>query len=284
MKSFCIKTNNKQIINYLLNEFSDINLNNIYISNNSFKTYENVIIHYTGDKLGLFIDKISFILADCIINFYEKNIIQNILSYNYFYFNELERIQILDYCTEILNNLNDSYNEKIELLYNSISKYIYNNKYFILSGFVKFRLQEYNSFIDSIVDLSVNKFLIEREYAEFINLLKLYVNSKENNNQIVHLIYINKESILIDNDKNIISTNDNIFKAKYLSDISFSSNDYALNTLLNILPKKIHIHLIDNYCDEFINTIKLVFENRVHICNDCDICKVYKISNNLYSK
>ena len=126
--------------------------------------------------------------------------------------------------------------------------------------------------------------MIEREYAEFVNLLKLYVNSKEHNNQIVHLIYINKESILIDNNQNIIPTDDNLFKATYLSDISFSSNDYTLNTLLNILPQKINIHLVDNYCDEFINTIKSVFENRVYICNDCDICKIYKLSNNIYLK
>ena len=43
-----------------------------------------------------------------------------------------------------------------------------------------------------------------------------------------------------------------MFNAKYLSDISFSSNDIALNSLLNLLPKKIYIHLVDNKIDEFI--------------------------------
>lgn len=284
MKSFCIKTNNKQIINYLVDEFSNINLNNIYISSNSFKTYDNVIIHYTSDKTNLFITKISLILTNCIIKFYEKSIIKNILSYNYFYFNELEKNQIFLYSLDALKSPTDSSNTRLDELYNSVFQYICNNKYFILSGFVNFRLQNYHSFLDSIVDLSVNKFLIEREYAEFINLLKLYVNSKESNNQVIHLIYINQESILLDNEQNIISTNDNLFKATYLSDISFSSNDYTLNTLLNILPTKINIHLVDNYSDEFINTIKSVFENRVFICNDCDICKIYKLSNNLYFK
>lgn len=47
MKSFCIKTNNEQIINYLINEFSNIQMNNTFISRNSFKIYDNVIIHYT---------------------------------------------------------------------------------------------------------------------------------------------------------------------------------------------------------------------------------------------
>lgn len=235
-----------------------------------------------GDKTNLFISKISLILTNCIIKFYEKNIIQNIISYNYFYFNELEKSQIMQYSLDVLESTTDSFSNRKEDLYNSIFQYIYKNKCFVLKGFVNFRLQSYHSFLDSVVDLSVNKFLIEREYVEFINLLKLYVNSKENNNQIVHLIYINKESILIDSNQNIIPTDDNTFKATYLSDISFSSNDYTLNTLLNILPKEINIHLVDNYCDEFINTIKSVFENRVYICNDCDICKIYKLANNIY--
>lgn len=47
MKSFCIKANNKQIINYLINDFSNIKMNHIFISQNSFKIYDNVIIHYT---------------------------------------------------------------------------------------------------------------------------------------------------------------------------------------------------------------------------------------------
>ena len=59
--------------------------------------------------------------------------------------------------------------------------------------------------------------------------------------------------------------------------------DYTLNTLLTLLPKKIYIHLIDSSINEFINTIQLVFENRVQICTDCSICKLYR-QNNLISK
>ena len=87
------------------------------------------------------------------------------------------------------------------------------------------------------------------------------------------------ESILLDENKNTISLNDNIFDAKYLSDISFSSNDYALNALLTLLPQKIEIHLI-GYEDEFINTLKLIFGKRISICKDCNLCKTYKILNN----
>ena len=57
-----------------------------------------------------------------------------------------------------------------------------------------------------------------------------------------------------------------------------TSNDYILNSLLTLLPKKIYIHLVDGYTDQFINTLKLVFENKVHLCTDCNICQLYKNS------
>lgn len=153
-----------------------------------------------------------------------------------------------------------------------------------LVGFVNFRIKEYIDLIDENIDLCVNNYLIEREYFEFINMLHLYVNSKPSSIEHLHLVFVNNESILLDNHKDIVPINEDAFHTKYLSDISFSTNDYCLNTLLNILPQHLTIHLINSYEDEFINTLKLIFENRVSICNDCDICRVYSITHNILAK
>ena len=53
-------------------------------------------------------------------------------------------------------------------------------------------------------------------------------------------------------------------------------SDYALNTLLTLLPQRIEIHLLDSE-DEFIKTVKLIFEDRVYICRECNICRTYKM-------
>ena len=78
-----------------------------------------------------------------------------------------------------------------------------------------------------------------------------------------------------------IEIDKNILDVKYLSDISFSENDFVLNTILNLLPQKIFLHLpkTDINQFEFINTLKLVFETRIVICNDCNICNLYKNLN-----
>ena len=278
LKSFCIKTNNSNIINYLLESIKSSKLENVYISNLEFKFYKNIIIHYKGYNIDLFYKVISEIIANTVLLFYEQKIVKNMLNTNYFYFSEIEQYSILKICMEILNSKEEESLTRKDSLYLSIYKYISSNKYMLLDGFVTFRIKEYIKILDSIIDLSVNKFVVDKEYHEFIDLLKLYVNSKSPSSKEVHLIYKNKESILLDENKNLINAEDNIFEIKYLSDISFSSNDFALSTLLSLLPKKIIIHIIDNE-DEFINTLKLIFDKRIYICTDCKICEMYNYSS-----
>lgn len=278
-KSFCIKTNNKKIVDYLLNNFEKVELDKLFISKLKFKFYNNFIVHYRGKDLDLFYEFFSNILSSAIIKFYEKDIIKHIINTNYFYFTDIEQRKIFDIACKYLYNeeLAESYIRKDSIIISCV-EYFSNNKSAILDGFVNFRLNDYIKILDYIVDMSVNKFVIDREYTEFIDLLKCYINSKDYGTGIVHLIYQNQESMLLDEFKKIIDSYDSILDSKYLSDISFSSNDYTLNTLLSLLPEKIYIHLIDGIQDEFINTLKLVFDTRIYICNDCNICNIYRLN------
>jgi putative sporulation protein YtxC len=278
MKSFCIKSNNPHIIDYLLNEFSEINLETIYLSTSSFKIYENIIVHYIGDDIPAFCNSFCDILTTCITSFYEKKILRNIINYNYFYFNDIEKQKILESCLNLFND-EDTSKEKYNSIYNAIYSYILEHHSIVLNGFVNFRLYEYHNILDYATSLSVSNFLIEREYYEFIDLLQLYITSKQSKTDVVHLVYTNKESILLDEKKDIIPIDYELLDAKYLSDISFSTNDYCLNTLLNLLPNKLYIHLITGAEDEFITTLKLIFDTRVTICTDCDICRVYRLTS-----
>ncbi|MDO5556280.1 MAG: putative sporulation protein YtxC [Clostridia bacterium] len=278
LKSFCIKTNNHQIVNYLLNEFQKVKLENLYISKSKFKLYNNFIVHYKGEDLDCFYNIFYDIISSVIINFYEKDIVKHIINCNYFYFNDIEQRKIFEIANDYLysENSEDLIIRKSSIIISCI-EYFANNKSVILDGFVNFRIKDYMKIIDYIVDLAVNKFVIDKEYTEFIDLLKCYINSKDFGISSVHLIYQSQESILLDELKNTITLDNSILNNKYLSDISFSSNDYTLNTLLTLLPKKIYIHIIDCIEDEFINTIKLIFDNRVYICTDCNICKSYRL-------
>lgn len=277
--SFCIKTNNNLILDYLLNQFNMIDLDNVFISEHKFKLYKNIIIHYTGENKKIFISNIADALSNTVIEFYEDSILKKLIYSNYFYFTDIEKQQIFENCKSTLSLDYCDIVFRKNIIYCASLAFLKDNNTFILDGFINFRIKKYIQILDETIDLAVDKLLIDREYKEFINLLKLYVNSKENTCPYVHLIYSKGESILLDECKNLIDIKDNTFSAKYLSDISFSSNDYSLNTLLNLIPSKLYIHLIDCFEDEFITTLKLIFEDRVYICNDCPICNIYKMSD-----
>ena len=278
MKSICIKVNNKLSINYLLEKINNIQLNDVYFSCKKFKNYQNIIIHFKGQDIDLFLKNIADILSSIVVDLYEPIIIRQLIKSEYFYFNDFEKKQIENstICDlydndEVLYN----YTERKNLIYNAFLNYLSLNHSIVLKGFITFRIKKYLEELLEQIDKSVNKYIVEREYVEFISLLKIYINSEPSCCDIVHLVYNNYKPTLLDENKTIISVDTDVFNAKYLSDISFSSNDYTLNTLLNLIPKKIYIHLVNSNIDEFINTLKLIFEERICFCTDCSICKTY---------
>lgn len=224
--------------------FGTLNLESVYITLSEFKIYKNIIVHYTGENPNVFYDKLSSILSDTIIKFYEKRLLRRILEYNYFYFNSLEKKEILNVAEDFLDEDFISEEDNYLAIYSAVLNYISENKSLVLEGFVNFRLGNYMKNLDYIIDLSVNKYITDKEYLEFVNMLKLYISLTPSKTSLVHLVYLSGETVLLDKDKNIIPLEDENLTAKYLSDISFSSNDYALNCLLNLVPRKVIIHSI----------------------------------------
>lgn len=295
MISFCIKTNNQSDISKLTNYISEIQLDNIVFLTKNFSKYTNIIVHYLGNDTEIFYEYFANTLCDFIIDNYESNILNDILVSNFFYFDKTELSEIKRICDSMLNNVplnkilpfqqlksetaNDekiSISSRKDLLINNILSYLKSSKSMILNGFLRFRIYDYINFLNDLVDSAVNEFVINKEYSEFIELLKLYIDSKPPRSELIHLIYINEESILLDKNRNIISLSHNNLDIPYLSDISFSSNDYALNSLLSLLPKKLIIHTSDIE-DDFVNTLKLIFNSKVTICKHCSICDTYKL-------
>lgn len=280
MNSLCIKTNNDNILEYLKNEFSEFNMLNVFYSCNEFKSYKNIIIHYKGIDTELFYNKLATILSYLVIDEYETDIIKNILVSNYFYFDDFELIKILKICNENLCEDEYSLTNRQIALFDVFYDYITTHHSLVLSGFINFRLYDYREILENLVDFSVNEYIIEREYFEFISLIKLYINSQPPSFGNIHVICLDYDTILLDENLNNIDIDKNSLNAKYLSDVSFSENDYILNTLLNLLPKKIFLHVTSISPNlDFINTLKLVFEDRITICTDCNICNLYKSLN-----
>lgn len=277
MISLCIKENNLSLQDYLIDEINKSNFDNIAYSKHSFKIYENLIIHYKGENNEAFFDFLSRIIANAIILFYEPKKVKRLIHFDYFYFDKNDQKIIFDEYKILLDKITSFEKEqKFALVYSPLKSYLQNNKSIILEGFLNFRLREYVAYLRELLQEAVNQFILDKEYIEFVNLLKDYVDSKIPSSICVNLVYVNNEALLLSQDGNLISLDE--FNSKYLSDITFSNNDYVLNTLVGLIPSKIFLHLVSPK-DNFIKTIELIFGDKVKYCNGCELCSAYKILN-----
>ncbi|WP_346937432.1 putative sporulation protein YtxC [Clostridium sp.] len=148
-----------------------------------------------------------------------------------------------------------------------------------IKGFIDFRAKELMPQIYMIIEKVVESYMIEKEYNEFISLLKYFVEIQESKAEKVDL-YIGKrgDSYILRDEfgNNIMETLLNeICENKNIVEVS--QDDLVISGLITMCPKKIVIHSA-NRCKnkELINTIEKVFENRIYYCSGCNECLMFK--------
>lgn len=231
---------------------------------------------------------ISNIIYNILVDeFYEKHIML-FLADTYFFlkYDDLEKIkeqsmEVLKGRTRIIDE-NSIYciNKKNDTL-NKISDCIVENKKINIEGFITFRKKEIFDDLEVIVDKVVEKYMAEKEYNEFIKLLKYFVEIQESKIDYLNIIIDNDGSYIIRN-KNQEDITDGFFRD--LTELKCGNNNHSDDILISALitnsPNKIVIHCVENCKNtELIDTIKKVFTHKVQFCNDCSICETIK--NNL---
>lgn len=224
------------------------------------------------------------ILYDIMIENFCKYEIHTFITSTYFFlkYDEIKEVKEIA-CREMKMNskiLNDDsvylMNRKNSIV-KKIQQCVEENKEMNVDGFLRFRTKEYIEDIQDIVDKIVEQYMSYKEYNEFINLLKYFVDIQESK--------IKEVNIIIDNDGNYIikGENDEDISEKFFSEISdikssaeVTVEDMLISALITNVPEKIVIHCVEN-CNnkEILETIKKVFEDRVHFCNNCNLCRKY---------
>ena len=158
MKSICIKTNNQEIIEYLITTFEKLPIN-LCISNYRFKIFDNVILHDIERNEEQFYEVATIVLKSVREKFYEKDIIKKCVKQNYFYLNDLEQEYVIKISNQIMTLPDKKIGYKNRLLKDLIKQYIKENKSIVLDGFMNFRVRDYKNLLDNIVEVSVVSFL-----------------------------------------------------------------------------------------------------------------------------
>jgi len=225
---------------------------------------------------------VSNALADYIIRCYEERLIRRIVNTNYCYFSQTDRKEILRESLSIVKNEDKSFLNTLlqirrrNIIVKSLMEYFESSNTIILDGFINFRLKEYMKDLEEIVEKAVDNFLMEREYREFIRLLKYFVDIQEPKYENVHIIANNHGTYTLLDDRKEEITNECI--KEYLNEISeneINYDDLLVSSLITLAPKKITIHNISHFRNkELLETIRNIFYNSVNICKGCSLCNI----------
>jgi len=265
-----VKTQINDLIEYLYTK------NKFFVSaeNKNDNNINEVTFSYKGDvkdpknKFKLYL---SVIIYKIIINNFMNTKLKKYLKNNYMYLNYNDYSEIEKMYKNIL--LNEDYEiDDDSIFFINTKNYIINiiTKYFNeydelnVEGFIKFRSQKIDNELEVAVNKLVERFMIEKEYNEFIKLLKYFVEMQENKLDEVHILIERNGEYLIKNKygEDILDLFSTGLDTLEYTEI-IKTEDLIISGLITQCPKYVFIYGTDYALNtEILDTIKKVFEDR----------------------
>ncbi len=236
----------------------------------SKEDFKNIFKHYMANAF-----------SDIIVYDMESKLIHKILTDHYYYFTPQEKQSILKHVDGVLDSEEIRYHDGITYkisrkakILHQIMDFLKENQTIHMDGFVRFRLKTYLYELEEGIDKAVEEFLMEKEYDEFIRLLRYFVDIQEAKIDTANvLISEDGKYVLYDHVNRMINSEYLDDLATEMADKDISYDDLLISSLITLAPKKIVIHFAGKVKNkEIIETIKNVFSNRVYICNGCQLC------------
>lgn len=229
----------------------------------------------------MFFHYIGNALSDIIVTEIEDRFVQKILTGEYYYFSSAEKNSVLKHLKNIQegeeykygNGVTYKISRKAKVLH-QIIEYLRGNSTIHLEGFLRFRLKEYLQELEENIDRAVEDFFMEKEYYEFIRLLKYFVDIQEAKIDIANVVMEESGKYHLYDKMNRLINNEYLEDlASEMADKDISYDDLLISSLITLAPNQVVIHFEGKVKNkEIIETIKSVFSDRVCICNGCKLC------------
>lgn len=162
-----------------------------------------------------------------------------------------------------------------ELLARRLKEYLQDNSYLNIDGFVQFRLPDYLLELEQAAEEAVEEYIMEKEYDEFICVLRYFVEIQEPRVEKVHVVLSLRGGFQLYDGENKSLEKD--YLEGFIVDMGDSELNYEdllLSALITLAPRQVILHGSEKgKARSIINTIKNVFGERVTVCNGCNRCR-----------
>ncbi|MDD2586043.1 MAG: putative sporulation protein YtxC [Syntrophomonadaceae bacterium] len=240
------------------------------------------------DIIYIFKHQMSEILAEHIINGWETKLLWKEILKNCRRVNREDRQIIYDKSSDFLKRCHN--NESLNLLMNfgrknriahRLLEHINSSPKLVVEGFINFCLQDYLTEIKFAVELAAEELKNEKEYNEFVNLLRYFVDTQVPKICVVNLL-MDKSGVFFLWDEAGIKIEET-YMSYYLDDMlleEINLDDVLISILITIAPRKIILHNTDSIThNESVEMIKKVFKEKITECGGCERCCSYQEGN-----
>ncbi|NLM43188.1 MAG: putative sporulation protein YtxC [Clostridiales bacterium] len=294
LTTIAVRNNDEKVKDHIFSGLEAIKKGDINITHEEYTAGDTVFIK-CGLKEGFmsklienrnnedFRYSLAQVLCDVIINNYESKILKKIIKEYYLYLTDYEKELIYENSLKLIkqeDECKEGFYEQTRRtrIIRKILNYLKSENFIIIDGFVNFRLTDYIKELGDIVDKAVEEYIAEREYNEFIKLLRYFVEIQESKLDTINIIPSEEGSyFLIDSMKKPINCECFEELKSEITDSNISYDDLLISTLITVAPNKIIIHDTQNFKNkELLKTISSIFYDRIDICRGCDMCSILK--------
>ncbi|WP_424766349.1 putative sporulation protein YtxC [Paenibacillus sp. sgz302251] len=222
-------------------------------------------------------------LAEFIISELEPSLLAAIIRKKYRNQMDTEAAVIERYCHELLHGREwdglgtrvldaDRLRRKNKITV-EVDQYLHVHTQLNMQGFTTFRLEAYRKELAEVVEYALDEYVLDKQYQEFISLLKYFVYLQDKKVPMVHLLHKGSHDFMLYDDSfqrlDPNPPSDRIVAEMLETEMNIE--DMVISSLIAVSPKHITIHTRQPEM-QVIRTIETIFDQRVTVCERCVSC------------
>ncbi len=154
----------------------------------------------------------------------------------------------------------------------ALLSYLLQHDTLVLEGFVRFRLKDYVADLAVAVDRAVDAFLMEREYREFIGLLRYFVNSRTDRPPLADCFLRADGGFAVEDEAGCPLPADGLEELDAgEAPAGVAMEDLLVSALISIAPRRVRLHGPGLSADA-LGSLREVFLGEVEVCGGCGRC------------
>jgi len=236
----------------------------------------NNVIRFKSEDLAFLQLKVAEILTEYVIDYEEENLLRMLILSDYPFLNYTEKAKVFDASKKIIKNNDNDFLRMLILLKRrflikqNILDYLKEHNDINIKGFTNFRLSAYKKMLSELIQKVIEDYKLQKEYKEFIDMLKYFVESQKNRCKRLHIVFEENGEYTLLNENNFDITKkcfDEFTETKEQNNLN--NEDVLISSLITLAPRKLFLHFeSDNYNKKIVNTISQIFENKVYISSE----------------